>query len=230
MCIQAFLPHPATGSPPPCMITLSTCCSLLSPSCSPLQDRIASLNGRTVQYVIRQDKAAFIRLIGISVLQSGASAVLAPSLRHVADALAMTWRRRLTAAAHSRYFKGNTFYTTSQLAGAAVPHSWPLPHTLDCSCSPYCPGWSNDDAATASLLLLPPLPPTAVHFDTAWIAQRIAIAYDLLLLPHCCYCRLCHRVLLCKALTLPSGVTVHLRKCLPGCAGLLQACRTWTRG
>ena len=85
-----------------------------------LQDRIASLNGRTVQYVIRQDKAAFIRLIGISVLQSAASAVLAPSLRHVADALAMTWRRRLTAAAHSRYFKGNTFYTTSQLAGMCV--------------------------------------------------------------------------------------------------------------
>lgn len=82
-----------------------------------VQDRIASLNGRTVQYVIRQDKAAFVRLIGISVLQSAASAVLAPSLRHVADALAMTWRRRLTAAAHARYFKGNTFYTTSQLAG-----------------------------------------------------------------------------------------------------------------
>lgn len=82
-----------------------------------LQDRIASLNGRTVQLVIRQDRPAFIRLIGISVLQSAASAVLAPSLRHVADALAMTWRRRLTAAAHSRYFRGNTFYTTSQLAG-----------------------------------------------------------------------------------------------------------------
>ena len=83
-----------------------------------MQDRIASLNGRTVQLVIRQDRPAFIRLIGISVLQSAASAVLAPSLRHVADALAMTWRRRLTAAAHSRYFRGNTFYTTSQLAGS----------------------------------------------------------------------------------------------------------------
>ncbi len=83
----------------------------------PLQDRIASLNGRTVQLVIRQDRPGFIRLIGISVLQSAASAVLAPSLRQVADALAMTWRRRLTTAAHARYFKGNTFYTTSQLAG-----------------------------------------------------------------------------------------------------------------
>lgn len=85
-----------------------------------LQDRIASLNGRTVQLVIRQDKPGFIRLIGISVLQSAASAVLAPSLRQVADALAMTWRRRLTTAAHARYFKGNTFYTTSQLAGLAA--------------------------------------------------------------------------------------------------------------
>lgn len=87
-----------------------------------MQDRIASLNGRTVQLVIRQDRPAFIRLIGISVLQSAASAVLAPSLRHVADALAMTWRRRLTAAAHSRYFRGNTFYTTSQLAGQLLCH------------------------------------------------------------------------------------------------------------
>ena len=92
--------------------TFSNFCPLLT-----LQDRIASLNGRTVQLVIRQDRPGFIRLIGISVLQSAASAVLAPSLRQVADALAMTWRRRLTTAAHARYFKGNTFYTTSQLAG-----------------------------------------------------------------------------------------------------------------
>lgn len=82
-----------------------------------VQDRIASLNGRTVQLVIRQDRPGFNRLIGISVLQSAASAVLAPSLRHVANVLALTWRRRLTTAAHSRYFRGNTFYTTSQLAG-----------------------------------------------------------------------------------------------------------------
>lgn len=61
-------------------------------SCSS-QDRIASLNGRTVQHVMRQDRSAFVRLIGLSVLQSGASAVLAPTLRHVADALALTWRK-----------------------------------------------------------------------------------------------------------------------------------------
>ena len=34
-----------------------------------LTDRIASLNGRSVDYVLRQDKSAFLRLIGLSVLQ-----------------------------------------------------------------------------------------------------------------------------------------------------------------
>lgn len=109
-----------------CGIWLQTLCSTSS-NFSPLltlQDRIASLNGRTVQLVIRQDRPGFIRLIGISVLQSAASAVLAPSLRQVADALAMTWRRRLTTAAHARYFKGNTFYTTSQLAGQPALLLW----------------------------------------------------------------------------------------------------------
>ena len=34
-----------------------------------LQDRMAALNGRTVEYVLKQDKQAFIRLIGLSVAQ-----------------------------------------------------------------------------------------------------------------------------------------------------------------
>ncbi len=42
-----------------------------------LQDRMAALNGRTVEYVLRQDRAAFTRLIGLSVLQVG-SAVWLP--------------------------------------------------------------------------------------------------------------------------------------------------------
>ncbi|KAL6523685.1 ATP-binding cassette sub- D member 1 [Orobanche gracilis] len=46
-----------------------------------ISDRIASLNGTTVKYVLEQDKAAFIRLIGVSVLQSAASSFVAPSLR-----------------------------------------------------------------------------------------------------------------------------------------------------
>ncbi len=36
-----------------------------------LQDRMAALNGRTVEYVLKQDLAAFVRLIGLSVAQVG---------------------------------------------------------------------------------------------------------------------------------------------------------------
>ncbi len=35
-----------------------------------LQDRIASLNGRSVEHVLRQDRPAFLRLIGLSVVQA----------------------------------------------------------------------------------------------------------------------------------------------------------------
>lgn len=43
--------------------------------------------------------------------------MLAPALRYVTDALALSWRRRLTTAAHRRYLSGSTFYAASQLAG-----------------------------------------------------------------------------------------------------------------
>ncbi|KAG4923192.1 hypothetical protein JHK87_048732 [Glycine soja] len=46
-----------------------------------VSDRIASLNGTTVKFVLEQDKASFIRLIGLSVLQSAASSFIAPSIR-----------------------------------------------------------------------------------------------------------------------------------------------------
>lgn len=42
----------------------------------------------------------------MSVLQSVASAVLAPSLRHVADMLALSWRQRLTRSALAKYLVG----------------------------------------------------------------------------------------------------------------------------
>jgi len=38
-------------------------------------------SGTTVKFVLEQDKASFIRLIGLSVLQSAASAFIAPSIR-----------------------------------------------------------------------------------------------------------------------------------------------------
>ncbi len=65
------------------------------------------------------------RLIGVSVAQSVASAVLAPSLRQVADMLALNWRSRLTWAACDKYLAGNTFYTASQLGGMQVSQSAP---------------------------------------------------------------------------------------------------------
>lgn len=82
-----------------------------------LQDRIANLNGRSVDLVLRQNLPGFVRLIGVSILQSAASSVLAPSLRHVADSLALTWRVRLTRAITQRYLSDKTFYTASHLAG-----------------------------------------------------------------------------------------------------------------
>ena len=84
-----------------------------------LQDRMAALNGRTVEYVLKQDRPAFVRLIWLSVAQAAASAVLAPSLRAVGDSLALSWRRTLTAALHRKYLRGNNFYTVSSLAGVA---------------------------------------------------------------------------------------------------------------
>jgi len=41
------------------------------------------VSGTTVKFVLEQDKASFIRLIGLSVLQSAASSFIAPSIRLV---------------------------------------------------------------------------------------------------------------------------------------------------
>lgn len=81
-----------------------------------LSDRIANLNGTTVEYVLQQDVKAFARLIGVSVLQSLASAITAPSLKHMTDLLALKWRDRLTVAASKLYLQRTAYYSTSQLA------------------------------------------------------------------------------------------------------------------
>ncbi|GJP52743.1 hypothetical protein CLOM_g11828 [Closterium sp. NIES-68] len=75
-----------------------------------LSDRIASLNGTSVRNVLQQDKVAFMRLIAVSILQSFASAVIAPSLRHLQSSLALGWRRHLTAHLTRLYFRHNAFY------------------------------------------------------------------------------------------------------------------------
>ncbi|KAA8546824.1 hypothetical protein F0562_003251 [Nyssa sinensis] len=75
-----------------------------------ISDRIASLNGTTVKYVLEQDKASFIRLIGVSVLQSAASSFIAPSLRHLTARLALGWRIRLTQHLLKTYLRKNAYY------------------------------------------------------------------------------------------------------------------------
>ncbi|KAJ0960025.1 hypothetical protein J5N97_000219 [Dioscorea zingiberensis] len=62
-----------------------------------------------------KDKAAFIRLTGVSVLQSAASSIVAPSLRYLTAKLALGWRIRLTQHLLKSYFGKNAYYKfTSQ--------------------------------------------------------------------------------------------------------------------
>lgn len=75
-----------------------------------ISDRIASLNGTTVKYVLEQDKTSFVRLIGISILQSAASSFVAPSLRHLTSLLALGWRIRLTKHLLKNYLRKNAYY------------------------------------------------------------------------------------------------------------------------
>lgn len=75
-----------------------------------ISDRIANLNGTSVKHVLDQDKAAFIRLTMNSVLQSAASAVVAPSLRYVIAMLALGWRQKTTEHLLAFYFKNSAYY------------------------------------------------------------------------------------------------------------------------
>ncbi|XP_076923397.1 ABC transporter D family member 1-like [Bidens hawaiensis] len=85
-----------------------------------ISDRIASLNGTTVKYVLEQDKAAFIRLIGVSVLQSAASSFVAPSLRHLTARLALGWRIQLTSHLLKNYLRKNAYYKVFHMSGVSI--------------------------------------------------------------------------------------------------------------
>lgn len=94
--------------------------SLLVVSRTWISDRIASLNGTSVKYVLEQDKAAFVRLTGISVLQSAANSFVAPSLRYLTSKLALGWRIRLTQHLLENYLKKNAFYKVFHMSGKEV--------------------------------------------------------------------------------------------------------------
>ncbi|KAJ3698082.1 hypothetical protein LUZ61_001787 [Rhynchospora tenuis] len=96
-----------------------------------ISDRIASLNGTSVKYVLEQDKAAFIRLTGISILQSAANSFVSPSLRHLTAKLALGWRIRLTNYLLNYYLKKNAFYKVFNMSGRTVDADQRLTHDID---------------------------------------------------------------------------------------------------
>ncbi|XP_008807661.1 ABC transporter D family member 1-like isoform X2 [Phoenix dactylifera] len=96
-----------------------------------ISDRIASLNGTSVKYVLEQDKAAFIRLTGISILQSAASSIVAPSLRYLTAKLALGWRIRLTQHILKYYLKRNAFYKVFHMSGKNIDADQRITHDME---------------------------------------------------------------------------------------------------
>ncbi|EPS63905.1 hypothetical protein M569_10876, partial [Genlisea aurea] len=96
-----------------------------------ISDRIASLNGTTVKYVLEQDRAAFVRLVGISVLQSAASSFVAPSLRRLTTVLALGWRIRLTKHLLRNYLRNNAYYKVFHLSRANIDADQRLTQDLE---------------------------------------------------------------------------------------------------
>ncbi|MED6148441.1 ATP-binding cassette sub- D member 1 [Stylosanthes scabra] len=96
-----------------------------------VSDRIASLNGTTVKFVLEQDKAAFIRLIGLSILQSAASSFIAPSIRHLTSRLALGWRIRLTQHLLKNYLRNNAFYKVFHMASKNIDADQRITHDLE---------------------------------------------------------------------------------------------------
>ncbi|KAK6925517.1 ABC transporter-like, ATP-binding domain [Dillenia turbinata] len=96
-----------------------------------ISDRIASLNGTTVKYVLEQDKASFIGLIGVSILQSAASSFVAPSLRHLTARLALGWRIRLTQHLLKNYLRKNAFYKVFNMSSKKIDADQRITHDLE---------------------------------------------------------------------------------------------------
>ncbi|XP_057541613.1 ABC transporter D family member 1-like isoform X1 [Amaranthus tricolor] len=96
-----------------------------------VSDRIASLNGTTVKFVLEQDKASFVRLIGVSILQSAASSFIAPSIRHLTARLALGWRIRLTQHLLKNYLRRNAFYKIFHMSNKSIDADQRLTHDLE---------------------------------------------------------------------------------------------------
>ncbi|CAI0420489.1 unnamed protein product [Linum tenue] len=92
---------------------------------------LSAIAGTTVKYVLEQDKAAFVRLVGVSVLQSAASSFIAPSLRHLTARLALEWRIRLTRHLLKNYLRNNAFYKVFNLSSKNVDADQRITHDLE---------------------------------------------------------------------------------------------------
>ncbi|CAB4268087.1 unnamed protein product [Prunus armeniaca] len=96
-----------------------------------ISDRIASLNGTTVKFVLEQDKAAFIRLIGVLPVFDP-SILLGPlpgslqnikrnwKLLHLTARLALGWRIRLTQHLLKNYLRNNAFYKVFNMSSKKI--------------------------------------------------------------------------------------------------------------
>ncbi|WVZ67270.1 hypothetical protein U9M48_016375 [Paspalum notatum var. saurae] len=96
-----------------------------------ISDRIASLNGTSVKYVLEQDKAAFVRLAGISVLQSAANSIVSPSLRNLTSRIALGWRIRMTNHLLQYYLKRNAFYKVFNISGMSMDADQRITHDVE---------------------------------------------------------------------------------------------------
>ncbi|KAG0469404.1 hypothetical protein HPP92_016104 [Vanilla planifolia] len=105
--------------------------SLLVLSRTWISDRIASLNGTSVKYVLEQDKAAFVRLTGTSVLQSAASSIVAPSLRYLTAKFALGWRVRLTNHLLENYLRNNAFYKVFHISYKNIDADQRITHDVE---------------------------------------------------------------------------------------------------
>ncbi|XP_065881144.1 ABC transporter D family member 1-like isoform X2 [Euphorbia lathyris] len=96
-----------------------------------VSDQIASLNGATVKFVLEQDKPSFIRLIGVSILQSAVSSFIASSLRHLKVGLALGWRVHLTQHLLKEYLRNNAFYKVFHISTGNIDADQRISHDLD---------------------------------------------------------------------------------------------------
>jgi ABC-type uncharacterized transport system fused permease/ATPase subunit len=122
-----------------------------------LSDRIANLNGQTVFYIINQDRSGFYKLMVISLFQSGASSVIASSLKYLTDKLALGWRERLTNQLLKLYFKKDTFYRSVH-----IQHL----RDVDQRITRDVERWCDDLAALVPCAIKPVL-------DAAWYSSRV---------------------------------------------------------